>query len=59
MLMTQRQMLHAQNLQFLNPERILKAGKSMCKIKQALTERDIKEPDSSRSAKMKRMINAL
>ncbi|KAF5933364.1 hypothetical protein HYC85_029535 [Camellia sinensis] len=24
MLMTQRQMLHAQNLQFLNPERILK-----------------------------------
>ncbi|KAI4343775.1 hypothetical protein L6164_011085 [Bauhinia variegata] len=59
MLMTQRQMLHAQNLRFLNPERIPKVRKSMCRIKQVLTERAIEEPDPRRSAEMKRMINAL
>ncbi|KAJ4712277.1 39S ribosomal protein L47, mitochondrial [Melia azedarach] len=59
MLMTQRQMLHAQNLQFPNPERIPKVRKSMCRIKHVLTERAIEEPDLRRSAEMKRMINAL
>ncbi|XP_052183489.1 uncharacterized protein LOC127795692 isoform X1 [Diospyros lotus] len=59
MLMTQRQMLYAQNLKFSNPERIPKVRKSMCRIKQVLTERAIVEPDSRRSAEMKRMINAL
>ncbi|THU44812.1 hypothetical protein C4D60_Mb02t11300 [Musa balbisiana] len=59
MLMTQRQMLHAQNLQFPNQERIPKARKSMCRIKHVLTERAIAEPDPRRSAEMKRMINAL
>ncbi|XWS60691.1 hypothetical protein CRYUN_Cryun07bG0057600 [Craigia yunnanensis] len=59
MLMTQRQMLHAQNLQFPNPERIPKVRKSMCSIKQVLTERAIEDPDPRRSAEMKRMINAL
>ncbi|KAG0472584.1 hypothetical protein HPP92_014441 [Vanilla planifolia] len=59
MLMTQRQMLHAQNLRFPNPERIPKVRKSMCRIKHVLTERAIAEPDPRRSAQMKRMINAL
>ncbi|KAH9776040.1 39s ribosomal protein l47 [Citrus sinensis] len=59
MLMTQRQMLHAQNLKFPNPERVPKVRKSMCRIKQVLTERAIEEPDPRRSAEMKRMINAL
>ncbi|KAF5725579.1 39S ribosomal protein L47 mitochondrial [Tripterygium wilfordii] len=59
MLMTQRQMLHAQNLRFPNPERIPKVRKSMCRIKHVLTERAIDEPDPRRSADMKRMINAL
>ncbi|KAI4303864.1 hypothetical protein MLD38_039451 [Melastoma candidum] len=59
MLMTQRQMLHAQNLRFPNPERLPKVRKSMCRIKHVLTERAIDEPDSRRSAEMKRMVNAL
>ncbi|CAA0826652.1 ribosomal protein L29 family protein [Striga hermonthica] len=59
MLMTQRQMLQAQNLRFPNPERIPKVRKSMCRIKHVLTERAIEEPDPRRSAEMKRMINAL
>ncbi|KAI0488345.1 hypothetical protein KFK09_028174 [Dendrobium nobile] len=59
MLMTQRQMLHAQNLRFPNPERIPKVRKSMCRIKHVLTERAIAEPDPRRSADMKRMINSL
>jgi len=59
MLMTQRQMLHSQNLRFSNPERIPKVRKSMCRIKQVLTERAIEEPDPRRSAEMKRMTNAL
>ncbi|KAL6183223.1 hypothetical protein ACLB2K_044634 [Fragaria x ananassa] len=59
MLMTQRQMLHAQNLRFPNPERLPKVRKSMCRIKHVLTERAIDEPDSRRSAEMKRIINAL
>lgn len=59
MLMTQRQMLHSQNLRFPNPERIPKVRKSMCRIKHVLTERAIAEPDPRRSADMKRMINAL
>ncbi|XP_062169771.1 uncharacterized protein LOC133875607 [Alnus glutinosa] len=59
MLMTQRQMLHAQNLRFPNPERIPKVRKSMCRIKQVLTERAIEDPDPRRTAEMKRMINSL
>ncbi|XP_043719043.1 39S ribosomal protein L47, mitochondrial-like [Telopea speciosissima] len=59
MLMTQRQMLHAQNLRFPNPERLPKVRKSMCRIKHVLTERAIEDPDPRRSAEMKRMINAL
>ncbi|XP_057950720.1 uncharacterized protein LOC131145575 [Malania oleifera] len=59
MLMTQRQMLNAQNLRFPNPERLPKVRKSMCRIKHVLTERAIEEPDPRRSAEMKRMINAL
>ncbi|KAK8953677.1 hypothetical protein KSP40_PGU007456 [Platanthera guangdongensis] len=59
MLMTQRQMLHAQNLRFPNQERIPKVRKSMCRIKHVLTERAIAEPDPRRSAEMKKMINAL
>ncbi|CAK9169384.1 unnamed protein product [Ilex paraguariensis] len=59
MLMSQRQMLHAQNLRFPNPERIPKVRKSMCRIKHVLTERAIEDPDPRRSAEMKRMINAL
>ncbi|PIA41880.1 hypothetical protein AQUCO_02100006v1, partial [Aquilegia coerulea] len=59
MLMTQRQMLHAQNLRFPNPERVPKVRKSMCRIKHVLTERAIEEPDPRRSAEMKKMINAL
>lgn len=59
MLMTQRQMLHAQNLRFPNPERISKVRKSMCRIKHVLTERAIEEADPRRSAEMKRMINVL
>lgn len=59
MLMTQRQMLHTQNLRFPNPERLPKVRKSMCRLKHVLTERAIEEPDPRRSAEMKRMINAL
>ncbi|RAL51112.1 unnamed protein product [Cuscuta campestris] len=59
LLMTQRQMLYAQNLRFPNPERISKVRKSMCRIKHVLTERAIDEPDPRRSSEMKRMINAL
>ncbi|KAG6429879.1 hypothetical protein SASPL_107934 [Salvia splendens] len=59
MLMTQRQMLNAQNLNFPSPERISKVRKSMCRIKHVLTERAIEEPDPRRSAEMKRMVNAL
>jgi hypothetical protein len=33
--------------------------KSMCRIKQVLTERAIEDPDPRRSAEMKRMINSL
>jgi len=59
MLMTQRQMLHSQNLRFPNPDRIPKVRKSMSRIKHVLTERAIAEPDPRRSAEMKRMINSL
>ncbi|KAE9453789.1 hypothetical protein C3L33_14333, partial [Rhododendron williamsianum] len=59
MLMSQRQMLNAQNLRFPNPERIPKVRKSMCRIKHVLTERAIEEADPRRSAEMKRMVNAL
>ncbi|CAN0841105.1 39S ribosomal protein L47, mitochondrial, partial [Linum grandiflorum] len=59
MLMTQRQMVHSQNLRFPNPERLPKVRKSMCRIKQVLTERAIEDPDPRRSAEMKRMINSL
>ncbi|KAL1551262.1 39S ribosomal protein L47, mitochondrial-like [Salvia divinorum] len=59
MLMTQRQMLNAQNLNFPSPERISKVRKSLCRIKHVLTERAIEEPDPRRSAEMKRMVNAL
>ncbi|KAH9619238.1 hypothetical protein KSS87_023717 [Heliosperma pusillum] len=59
MLMTQRQMLNAQNLRFPNPERVSKVRKSMCRIKHVLTERAIDEPDARRSAEMKRMVNSL
>lgn len=59
MLMTQRQMLNAQNLRFPNPERIQKVRKSMCRLKHVLTERAIAEPDPRRTAEMKRMINAM
>lgn len=59
MLMTQRQMLNAQNLRFPNPERLPKVRKSMCRIKQVLTERAIEDPDPRRSSEMKRMINSL
>eukprot|EP00268_Persea_americana_P054300 TRINITY_DN6206_c0_g2_i2.p1 TRINITY_DN6206_c0_g2~~TRINITY_DN6206_c0_g2_i2.p1 ORF type:complete len:142 (-),score=38.66 TRINITY_DN6206_c0_g2_i2:330-755(-) len=59
MLMTQRQMLNAQNLRFPNPERVPKVRKSMCRIKHVLTERAIDELDPRRSAEMKRMINGL
>ncbi|XP_010550662.1 PREDICTED: 39S ribosomal protein L47, mitochondrial-like isoform X2 [Tarenaya hassleriana] len=59
MLMTQRQMLQAQNLRFPNPERVPKVRKSMCRIKHVLTERALAEPDPRRSAEMRRMINAL
>ncbi|CAL5187808.1 unnamed protein product [Lathyrus oleraceus] len=59
MLMTQRQMLHSQNLRFHNPERLPKVRKSMCRIKHVLTERAIEEPDPRRSAEMKKMINGL
>ncbi|KAG8638033.1 39S ribosomal protein L47, mitochondrial [Manihot esculenta] len=59
MLMTQRQMLHSQNLKFSNPERLPKVRKSMCRIKQVLNERAIEEPDARRSAEMRRMINGL
>ncbi|KAK2966848.1 hypothetical protein RJ640_027807 [Escallonia rubra] len=59
MLMTQRQMLNAQNLRFPNPERIPKVRKSMCRIKHVLTERAMEDPDPRRCAEMKRMINAL
>ncbi|KMZ66461.1 54S ribosomal protein L4, mitochondrial [Zostera marina] len=59
MLMTQRQMLNAQNLRFPHPERIPKVRKSMCRLKHVLTERAIAEPDPRRSADMKRMINAM
>lgn len=59
MLMTQRQMLHTQNLRFPNPERLPKVRKSMCRLKHVLTERAIEEPDPRRSSEMKRMINAL
>ncbi|XP_074268709.1 uncharacterized protein LOC141592051 [Silene latifolia] len=59
MLMSQRQMLNAQNLRFPNPERVSKVRKSMCRIKHVLTERAIEEPDARRSAEMKRMINSL
>lgn len=59
MLMTQRNMLHSQNLRFPNPDRIPKVRKSMARIKHVLTERAIADPDPRRSAEMKRMINAL
>ncbi|CAM8897778.1 unnamed protein product [Rhodiola kirilowii] len=59
MLMTQRQMHQAQNLRFLNPERLPKVRKSMCRLKHVLTERAIADPDPRRSAEMKRMINAM
>lgn len=59
MLMSQRQMMHAQNLRFPNPERLPKVRKSMCRIKHVLTERAIEDPDPRRRAEMKRMINAL
>ncbi|KAJ4895440.1 ribosomal protein L29 family protein [Raphanus sativus] len=59
MLMTQRQMLQAQNMMFPNPERIPKVRRSMCRIKHVLTERAIEEPDPRRSAEMKRMVNAM
>nr|XP_043607952.1 39S ribosomal protein L47, mitochondrial-like [Erigeron canadensis] len=59
MLMTQRQMLHAQNLRFPNPEGLPKVRKSMCRIKHVLTERAIDDPDPRRTAEMKRMINVL
>ena len=37
----------------------IRVRKSMCRIKQVLTERAIEEPDPRRSAEMKRMTNAL
>ncbi|XP_057865807.1 uncharacterized protein LOC131073395 isoform X1 [Cryptomeria japonica] len=59
MLMSQRQMMQAQNLRFPNPERMSKVRKSMCRIKHVLTERALEEPDHRRQVEMKRMINDL
>eukprot|EP00210_Caulerpa_lentillifera_P006667 g6370.t1 len=42
-----------------NPERYRYVRKSMCRIKQVLTERALKETDQVRREEMKRRINAL
>lgn len=44
---------------FINCKYKIQVRKSMCRIKQVLTERAIEDPDPRRSADMKRMINAL
>lgn len=59
MLLSQRQMMIAQNLRFPNPERLPKVRKSMCRLKHVLTERALQDPDPRRRAEMKHMINAL
>ncbi|KAK4375640.1 hypothetical protein RND71_006317 [Anisodus tanguticus] len=74
MLMTQHQMLNAQNLRRSWVQAVETTScrnarygcvqgsvvrKSMCRIKHVLTERAINEPDPRRSTEMKRMINAL
>ncbi|KAI5077182.1 hypothetical protein GOP47_0007006 [Adiantum capillus-veneris] len=59
MLLTQKQILTSHNMNFPNPERMPKVRVSMCRLKQVLTERAIKEPNLRKRSDMKKLINAL
>jgi len=59
MLLSQKQMLTSQNLRMPNPERFPKVRRSMCRIKQVLTERALAEEDASRRKALRNMINGM
>ncbi|KAH7429335.1 hypothetical protein KP509_09G042100 [Ceratopteris richardii] len=59
MLLTQKQIMNSHNLRFPNPERLPKVRQSMCRLKQVLTERVLKEPNLRKRSDMKKLINAL
>ncbi|XP_024400784.1 uncharacterized protein [Physcomitrium patens] len=59
MLLSQKQMLLSQNMRMPNPERFPKVRKTMCRIKQVLTERALAEEDPSRRKSLRKMINDL
>ncbi|KAL2613536.1 hypothetical protein R1flu_025228 [Riccia fluitans] len=59
MLLSQKQMLNSQNLRMPNPERFGKVRKSMCRLKQVLTERALEVEDRTKRNVLKRMINSM
>eukprot|EP00850_Spirogloea_muscicola_P022401 SM000291S10879 [mRNA] locus=s291:21398:22494:- [translate_table: standard] len=59
MLYTQRQMLRTDGLRMPRPDRIPKVKKSMCRIKQVLTERALAEPDPMKRQIYRAMINVI
>ncbi|MCO5602223.1 hypothetical protein L7F22_056351 [Adiantum nelumboides] len=59
MLLTQKQILSSHNMRFPNPERFPKVRLSMCRLKQVLTERALKEANLRKRSDMKKLLNAL
>lgn len=59
LLLSQRQMLLSQNYRMPNPERVPKVRKTMCRIKQVLTERALAEEDASKRKRLREIINAM
>eukprot|EP00897_Mesotaenium_endlicherianum_P006372 jgi/Mesen1/5763/ME000292S04844 len=57
LLYSQKGMLRTANIQFPNSNRVAKVKKSMCRIKQVLTERALTEQDEGKQLAYKRMIN--
>ncbi|CAM6102140.1 unnamed protein product [Calypogeia fissa] len=59
MLLSQKQMLLSQSLRMPNPERMSKVRKSMCRLKQVLTERALQVEDRRKQKILKKMINSM
>ncbi|XP_073394898.1 uncharacterized protein [Physcomitrium patens] len=59
MLLSQKPMLLSQNMRMPYPERFPKVRKTMCRIKQVLTERALVEEDASRRKALREIINDL
>eukprot|EP00245_Coleochaete_scutata_P006320 TRINITY_DN20670_c0_g1_i1.p1 TRINITY_DN20670_c0_g1~~TRINITY_DN20670_c0_g1_i1.p1 ORF type:complete len:124 (+),score=24.45 TRINITY_DN20670_c0_g1_i1:135-506(+) len=58
-LYSQKQMMRTVGRMMERPDRIVKVRKSMCRIKQVLTERCLQEEDAEKKKALRRWINDL